>query len=44
MKETFLLRFIVERINKAELRPEQQREKKESCRENLWKEIELKGP
>ena len=31
--------------NKAELRPEEeQSEKAESCRENLWNEIQLKGP
>ena len=36
--------YIVERTNKAEIRPEEQREKAESCRENLWKEIQLKGP
>ena len=31
--------------NKAETRPEEQiSEKAESCRENLWSEIQLKGP
>ena len=35
---------MVERTNKAGIRPEEQREKAESCRENLWNEIELKGP
>ena len=30
--------------NKAELRLEEQSEKAESCRENLWNEIQLKGP
>ena len=44
LKETFIKRCIVERINKAEIRPEEQSEKTESCRENLWNEIELKGP
>ena len=29
--------------NKAEIRPEEQSEKAESCRDNLWKEIQLKG-
>ena len=29
--------------NKAETRPEEQSEKAESCRENLWNEIQLKG-
>ena len=37
-------RYIVERTNKAEIRPEEQIEKAESCRENLWREIQLKGP
>ena len=35
---------MVERINKAEIRPEEQSEKAESCLENLWNEIQLKGP
>ena len=35
---------IVERINKAEIRQEEQSQKAESCRENLWNEIQLKGP
>ena len=38
MKETFIKRYIVERTNKAEIRPEGQSEKAESCRENLWNE------
>ena len=29
---------------KAELRPEEQSETVESCLENLWNEIQLKGP
>ena len=33
-----------ERTNKAEIRPEEQSEKTESCRENVWNEIQLKGP
>ena len=37
-------RYIAERTNKAELRPEEQSEKARSCRENLWNEIELNGP
>ena len=37
-------RYVVERANKAEIRPEEQSEKAESCRENLWNEIQLKGP
>ena len=37
-------RYIVERTNKAEIRPELQSKKAESCQENLWNEIQLKGP
>ena len=44
LKETVIKRHIVERTNKAEIRPEEQSEKTESCRENLWTEIQLKGP
>ena len=44
MRETFIKRYIVERTDKAELRPEEQSEKAESCRENLWNKIQLKGP
>ena len=36
-------RYIVERTNKAELRPEEENEKTESCWEKLWNEIQLKG-
>ena len=43
-KETFLKRDIVDRTNKAEIRPEERSEKTESCRENLWNEIQSKGP
>ena len=43
MKETFMKRHIVERTNKAEIRPVEQSEKTESCKENLWNEIQLKG-
>ena len=35
--------YITERTNKAEIRLEEQSEKAESCRENLWNEIQLKG-
>ena len=35
LKETFIKRYIVERTNKAEIRPEEQSEKTERCRENL---------
>ena len=44
LKETFIKRHIVERTNKAEIRPEKLSEKTETCRENLWNEIQLKGP
>ena len=43
LKETFIKRCIVERANKSEIRPEEQSDKTESCRENLWNEIQLKG-
>ena len=36
LKETFIKKYIVERTNKAEIRPKELREKTESCRENLW--------
>ena len=42
LKVTFLKRNTVERTNKAEIRPEEQGENTESCRENLWNEIQLK--
>ena len=45
LKETFIKRYIAERTNKAvPITPEEQNEKTESCRKNLWKEIQLKGP
>ena len=44
LKETFIERYIVQRTNKAELRPQEQSEKTESWQENLWNEIQLKGP
>ena len=43
LKETSIKRYIVERTNKAEIRLEES-EKAESCRDNLWNEIQLKGP
>ena len=43
LKETFIKRFVVERTRKAEIRPEEQSEKAESCRENLLNKIQLKG-
>ena len=43
LRETSIKRYIVERTNKVEIRREEQSEKAESCRENLWNEIQLKG-
>ena len=43
LKETFTKRYIAERIIKAEISLEEQNEKAESCWENLWNEIYLKG-
>ena len=44
LRETFTKRYMAERPNKAEIRPEGQSEKAESCRENLWDIIQSKGP
>ena len=44
LRETFITRFIVERINKAKIRPKEQGGKTGSSRENLWNGIQLKGP
>ena len=44
LRETFVKIYIVQRTSKAELSPEEQSEKAESCWENLWNEIQLKGP
>ena len=44
MKETFTKKYMVERNNKAEIRPEEQSEKAESCRDNLLNEIQFKRP
>ena len=44
LRETFIKRQIVERTEKAEVRPEEQSEKMESCHKNLWNEIQWKGP
>ena len=43
LKETFKEKYTVERTNKAEIRLKVKSEKKESCREKLWNEIQLKG-
>ena len=37
LKETFIKRYVVERTNKAEIRPEEQSEKEESCRDTSVK-------
>ena len=44
LRETFIKRYIVERTNEANIRPEEQSEKAERCRENLWNEVQLKEP
>ena len=43
-EERYIYIYTAERNNKAEIRLEEQSEKAESCRENLWNEIQLKGP
>ena len=42
LRQTFIERYIVERTNKADLRPDEQSEKAERCRENAWNEIQSK--
>ena len=44
LRETLIKRSVVKRNNKTELRPEEQSEKAESCRENIWNELPSKGP
>ena len=44
LKEIFIKRYIFERTNEAEIRPEEVSEKTESCLENSRIEIKLKGP
>ena len=44
LKETFIKRYIVERTNKAEIRPEEQSEKTESCWQNLRNENTAERP
>ena len=41
LKVTFIKRYIVERTNKAEIRPEEQTEKAESCQGKFSNEIQL---
>ena len=43
LRETFIKRYLVERTNRAELRPGEQTEKAGSDREKLRNEIQLKG-
>ena len=44
LKQTFIKRHIAQGTNTAEIKAEEQSENSESCRENLWNEIQLKGP
>ena len=44
LKETFIKRHIVERTSKSKMRPEERSGKTESCRKNVWIEIQLKRP
>ena len=39
----FIKRYVVERTSKVEIRPEEKSQKMESCRENLWNEIQLEA-
>ena len=41
LMETVIKRYTVERTNEAEIRPEEQSERVESCRENVWNEITI---
>ena len=44
LRETVIKRYIVERTSMPKISPEAQSQKAESCRENLWNEMQLKGP
>ena len=44
LRETFTKRYVVEKTTKTKVRPKEQSEKADSYRENLWNEIQLKGP
>ena len=44
LREIFIKRHVIERTNKAEIRPEERSEKAESRWENLSNEMQLKGP
>ena len=39
LRETFIKRYVAERTNKTEIRPEEQSEKVKSFRVNSWNEI-----
>ena len=41
--ETLIPRYRVEKTSKAEIRPEEQSEKADFSRENLWNETQLKA-
>ena len=43
LKVTFKKRFVAEKTSKAEIRPEEQSEKADFSRENLWNETQLKA-
>ena len=43
LRETLIKRYIVERTSMAEISADEQSEKVNRCRENLWNEIQLKG-
>ena len=43
LRETFMKRYIVDKTGEADIRPEKQSEKAESCWENIWNEIQMKG-
>ena len=42
LMETFIKRCIAERTDEAEIRPEEQSEKAENCRDNLRNEKQIK--
>ena len=44
LRETFIKKYVAAMTSEAEIRPEGQSEKAESCRENLGNELQLKGP
>ena len=39
-----MMMMTAERTNEAEIGPKEQSEEVESCQENSWNEIQLKGP